>query len=320
MIIKRYFLPLLLFHAIIQLINAAVLPIDFQVQVGSSGPELVWTSHDKNTIPIGDARPEFRIGKTGNLLGYPVQNIQQGKLVLPISRNVKLLLDSYSNSLEVWLSGRRIDREAPVPDSASSILPNITQTPTVPVDPTKRGSFAINRTSYDMGNLNYSKYPFSDSSIEVLAEVTYPVPFPTTKCPFVLFLHGRHSICYIGGPNGETAWEQWPCQDGYKPIPSHLGYRYVADILASNGYIVISISANGITARDGGAYDAGADARSNLIRHHLHLWSKWNSVKSDPWNGMVYGKVNMKKVVLVGHSRGGEGVNIAAIDTQVSDP
>jgi triacylglycerol esterase/lipase EstA (alpha/beta hydrolase family) len=94
----------------------------------------------------------------------------------------------------------------------------------------------------------------------------------------------------------------------------------VADLLASQGYLVISISANSINAQDGDKPDAGVGARSRLIRHHLSLWSTWNRVGGDPWNNTFVGKVDMKKVVLVGHSRGGEGVHRAAIDATPTDP
>jgi hypothetical protein len=301
-------------------INARLLPDDFQIQDGLDGTELVWTATDKRVVRIGNARYEFRIGETAKtILGHPRQDVQQGKLILPLTFQIKNLLDTTSSQhLSVWSSGKRIDRGAPVPDRTSAVLPAITQTPTVSIDPTKRGPYKTNRTSYELSDLDYNVSPFV-FGIEVLAEVTYPTLLPNTKCPFVLILHGRHNTCYRGGPNGEPNID-WPCQVGYEPIPSHSGYRYIADVLASNGYVVISISANGINGQDGFARDAGAAARSVLIRHHLDLWSQWSSTGGDPWNNLFFGKVNMKKTVLVGHSRGGEGVHKAAIDTKISDP
>ncbi len=41
-----------------------------------------------------------------------------------------------------------------------------------------------------------------------------------------------------------------PREDGHQPIPSHLGYEYWGENLASHGYVVVSIGANGINAAD----------------------------------------------------------------------
>ena len=83
---------------------------------------------------------------------------------------------------------------------------------------------------------------------------------------------------------------------------------------------MVSISANGINGQDNASLDGGAAARSILIRHHLSLWAQWNTNGGDPWGSRFRNKLDMNKVVRVGHSRGGEGVHRAAIDTSLSDP
>ena len=65
--------------------------------------------------------------------------------------------------------------------------------------------------------------------------------------------------------------------------------------------------------------DGGAAARSALIRHHLGLWADWNTAGGDPWGGIFQGAVDLDQVVLVGHSRGGEGVERAAVDASPAD-
>jgi hypothetical protein len=83
---------------------------------------------------------------------------------------------------------------------------------------------------------------------------------------------------------------------------------------------VVSISANGINGQDYAADDGGAAARSILIRHHLTLWNKWNIDGGNPWSSRFHNKLDMMNVILVGHSRGDEGVHRAAIDASTSDP
>ena len=133
-------------------------------------------------------------------------------------------------------------------------------------------------------------------------------------CRSSLFLHGRHSTCYRGGPDGEASGD-WPCFPGWRPVPSHTGYRYIADALASQGYLVVSISANGINGQDGMFEDGGSSARSELVRHHLAQWAEWSAHGGDPWGGRFHGRVDLGEIVLVGHSRGGEGVERATIDS-----
>ncbi|MEI6623629.1 MAG: hypothetical protein WCP28_17195, partial [Actinomycetes bacterium] len=128
------------------------------------------------------------------------------------------------------------------------------------------------------------------------------------KFPVVLLLHGRHSWCYAG----TELTEPWPCQPGSQQVPSYLGYRYMSDRLATQGFVVISISANGINAQDNDTANLGSGARTALINHHLARLAKANRASSTPYGSSLRGRVDMGKVLLMGHSRGGEGVVAAA--------
>lgn len=61
----------------------------------------------------------------------------------------------------------------------------------------------------------------------------------------------------------------------------------------------------------------GSRARAALVRHHLALLAGW---AADDGNAQWAGRLDLDQVVLVGHSRGGEGVNQAAIDTVATAP
>ena len=80
----------------------------------------------------------------------------------------------------------------------------------------------------------------------------------------MLILHGRHPTCHQG-----TTVEPitvWPCPSGWDPLPSYRGYQRIQQLFASQGYVTVSISANGINAQDGAGtppQDAGAQARSS---------------------------------------------------------
>jgi hypothetical protein len=277
---------------------AASLPAGWTID----GGDLVWSS--ATPLRIGAARYEFRSGE--RLLGYPRQ--RGNRLRLPLTSSWSLV------DLSVWAGGRRIDAPAPHVRYAEPPMaePQIAQVETETASP---GPYRIQRLRYELAGLEVEDYP---APLEVLAEVTTPLGARRPR-PLVLFLHGKHSTCYRGGPTGPSSGD-WPCPPGWRAVPSYQGYRYIADVLASKGYLTVSISANGINGQDGMFVDGGAAARSSLVRHHLRLWAEWATIGGDPWGGRFLGRVDMHKVALVGHSRGGEGVERAAIDTNPDDP
>jgi hypothetical protein len=323
-----FVLLLLLFSttSTLLLAQAGVLPQDFSLRFHDTGADLVW-SPKQFVVRISASRPEFRFNHGKGLLGYPHEDVKEGILVLPLKRSDQSLVTTHGPDLEVWIAGKRVDQAAPSSSRMTGGFStkhnhynNISATPTVNINPARNGKYTTKRLSYRMrGGLQYPLFP---NPVEVVAEVHYPVlRFPRRRrSPLVLFLHGVHDTCY--DPNKEIICSfTWPCEPGCLSIPSHKGYRYVTNILASNGFITISIAANGIIAQEFfKTKDSGAEVRSLLIRHHLNLWAQWNEFGTDPWRGLFHGKVDLNRVVLVGHSRGGEGVHRAAIDIEKTDP
>ncbi|WP_203590016.1 Calx-beta domain-containing protein [Streptomyces sp. SID13031] len=181
--------------------------------------------------------------------------------------------------------------------------------PSLAVDPGATGKYAVETAEYNLGDQAVF-LPGLGQKSEVVGKVYSPKGAVGAR-PLVVFLHGRHSVCY--GNATEEPTNPWPCAKGEKPIPSYRGYDGAAKALASNGYQVVSISANAINAYDGGVYDAGAQARAELVLDHLALWKKWSTVGGGPFGKKFVGKVDLNNVGLMGHSRGGEGVARAAV-------
>ncbi|MGH3368947.1 MAG: hypothetical protein ACRDPR_03010, partial [Nocardioidaceae bacterium] len=137
-----------------------------------------------------------------------------------------------------------------------------------------------------------------------------------------MFLHGNHATCgrFEGiGPGRFDTNIQYTffgtCPAGYVVVPSHAGYAYLAERLASWGYIVVSINANrGVTAAPGVVGDRGLNLRrGRLVLKHLQTLSQWNTSGGAPASlGFdVQGTLDFSHVGLLGHSRGGEGVRAA---------
>jgi hypothetical protein len=171
-------------------------------------------------------------------------------------------------------------------------------------DPGTAGGLAVTREEYNFGDTAFQPTNFP-GPVELLASVHYPTDLSGGPFPLIVFLHGRHATCFTGG----TAFLQWPCTiAGSQPIPSYKGYDYVSEVLASHGYIVVSISANGVNAVDNQVRDLGALARAQLIQKHLDIWNSFNKIGGAPFGTKFIGKVDLTRIGTMGHSRGGEGV------------
>jgi hypothetical protein len=278
----------------------------WSLEQGADGPVLVYTP--ERALPLRDARPEFRSGDT--LLGYPLE--RAGRLELVMTPAALAALEAPS----AWLSGRRLDGPTPVETIAGAStepLPPARRVLRAGRDPGEPGPYATTTLSYALPDLAVPGY---EAPLEVLAEVTAPVGAAGAR-PLVMFVHGRHDSCYSPSPG--LLWEGgWPCPEGTAPVPSYQGYRYAAEVLASQGYLTVSIAVNAVNAQDGWMADNGTAARSALIRHHLDLWAEWNDNGGDPWGGRFQGAVDLDQVILVGHSRGGEGAERAALDADAA--
>jgi hypothetical protein len=82
------------------------------------------------------------------------------------------------------------------------------------------------------------------------------------------------------------------------------GYAYLGELLASRGYIFASIDMNFIN----GGIRGENDARGWFLLKHVEAFSKFNETEDNPFHG----RVDMTRIALIGHSRGGEAVGHAA--------
>ncbi|MFJ2021906.1 alpha/beta hydrolase family protein [Streptomyces nodosus] len=164
------------------------------------------------------------------------------------------------------------------------------------------GRTAIVTESYDLGDTAFTD-PVSGTVSEIRAMVHRPSQV-SGRLPMVVLSHGSWYACT--NPKATA----WPCDRG-RPYPSYRGYDYLGRALAERGFVVVSISANGINMT---SFDYGDRAR--LINEHLRLWRQLASgggvlTRSLP---ALPGHVDIRRVGTVGHSRGGKGVMWQASD------
>ncbi len=305
------------------------LPAGWTAETGESSDGTVtlrWSSTSR--IPLGDARLEVRAGAV-SLGEAALTRNGRGVSVLLTADSLARLAPSSLDELAVWAGGRRLDQPPPTGSGPPVGVgefgargvdgPGLLGAPDrrhlIDPDPGARGTHPFKVGTYNRPSIAIDGLP---EPVEVSAVVVGPTDV-SEPAPLVLFLHGRHSTCYRGAKKDSG---DWPCPTGWTPIPSDRGYLETQRLLASQGYVTVSIAANGINGQDSFLTDGGAEARSHLVRHHLRLWSQWSANDSAhaaaPSAVSQVALADAGQVLLVGHSRGGEGVNRAALDSLTS--
>jgi hypothetical protein len=173
---------------------------------------------------------------------------------------------------------------------------------TIP-NPGTPGPYEVTRATYNLGDRVFQPSDIG-AKVELAGDVHYPTGLPDGPYPLVLFMHGNHSSCY----KGNRSDYRWPCKPGWKPLPNYAGYDYIASKLASYGYIVASVSANGVNVLGNYVDDTGMRQRGEVLEKHIDLWNTWSSTGGDPFGSTFVGKIDLTQIGTMGHSRGGEGV------------
>jgi len=164
------------------------------------------------------------------------------------------------------------------------------------------GPFEVVRFEYDSRQAHPEGLNVSgiDFPVDVWGLGSYPKGFLAGPAPLVLILHGNQ---------GQS------CTGVLGECPQHEGFSYLIDHLASQGFIAVSVNANRINTGD---FDRVPE-RGYLLLEHLRRWRQW-ATRADPMVGDVFvGHVDLNRIGLAGHSRGGEAV-IAAYNLNLEEP
>ena len=146
--------------------------------------------------------------------------------------------------------------------------------------------------------------PFSTSLFGV---VRHPVDLSAGPYPLVVFMHGNHGNCRPPSLDEDICETRTTheCQTlGFLTSPNAEGYVYLQETLASQGFVTVSVSANALNCRPDFIPE-----RVSLLLEHLRRWSTWGGAGGAPFGSTFAGAVDMSRVSLIGHSRGGEAVS-----------
>jgi hypothetical protein len=165
--------------------------------------------------------------------------------------------------------------------------------------------FAIDVGGYDLPAQTVAGVPFATT---LWGTVRAPAALDRGPFPLVLFLHGNHGNCRpaSGDDDCQTRSEDACTEPGFTTTPNAAGYAYLQDTLAAQGYVTASISANALNCRDDFIRE-----RTALLLEHLRRWQRWGTGDEPPFSGRFRGALDLARVALVGHSRGGEAVSQA---------
>jgi hypothetical protein len=125
-----------------------------------------------------------------------------------------------------------------------------------------------------------ASWPFPNTSVPLNGHLC--IPRGRGPFPLVLFAHGNHSPLENSTP----------------------GYLYLCQMLASQGFVAGTIDVNFL---NGGNFGEN-DARGIVHLEHLKQCRTWHHTASHP----LHGKLDFNRLMIAGHSRGGEGVGHAS--------
>lgn len=189
------------------------------------------------------------------------------------SAHLPPLADSDSARYEVAHAfyGSGVDRRPEYSDSCLIVTPVVD------------GSRFIGEDGF--GGRRASYWGFSPRELPLNAVVWYPVG--KSSSPLVMIVHGDHRMT----------------------DSSERGYDWLGRRLASRGYVVVSVDENFLNRDRDGEPSGNTDyLRAYLLLSHLALWRDWMRADgTSPFAGMV----DMEKIALIGHSRGGAAVSTA---------
>jgi hypothetical protein len=129
-------------------------------------------------------------------------------------------------------------------------------------------------------NLGSAPWPFFNTNVPLNGHIC--VPRGRGPFPLAVFAHGNHNPLENSTP----------------------GYLYLCQLLASHGIMAATIDVNFLNGFNFGENDA----RAIVHLEHLKQFRAWNASATHP----LHGKVDLNRILIVGHSRGGEGVGHAS--------
>jgi len=245
-----------------------------------------------------------------------------------------------ANSVADWTADDNYDSAVDFLDGASQIGFSVMP------DPHAGGTFAIGQASYSFDD--FFNPLGGVANVDLRAVIRYPATaaglnMPVAAGTFPLFVieHGNHAFCHVCSDNSlyydrlkaaiiandfttfsnlclAPAVTKANCMQREL---NHEGYMGLLDTLASHGIIAVSLDAYDLM---GGPLVMSE--RADLILRHIGMMAHLNNpadpnfstFPNPPFGGLFTGHVDLTKISISGHSRGGEASVVAWVRNQAS--
>lgn len=216
-----------------------------------------------------------------------------------------------------------LNREGRTPEGCPS-TPEINVPVLAAPNPAHTGSFAVTTRSYGSGNDRH-RLEYRENIAWQTPSVDASRLLPDTSGVFAWLRRWYWGFDLRALPLNGRVWSP----EGRGPFPlvlivhgnhfmveySDPGFAYLGELLASRGFIVVSVDENFLNRS--WVHDYGhreSTVRGWLLLQHLRAWRRWNGSPDHPF----FGKVNLEKIALIGHSRGGQAAALAAAFNRLS--
>ena len=180
--------------------------------------------------------------------------------------------------------------------------------------PAQLGPYAVDVLHYgsgtDLRRPHYRQVDAVSQSVDLSEHLSLS---PARRLYWGLTAHTVPLNARVHMPRARTAGERFPLilmahGSSSMTVDSELGYDYLGRHLASRGFIFVSLDMNFLNPIGLGPPTGAMEARARLFLHHLR---QWRALDTTP--GPFHGRLDHTRVVLAGHSRGGEAALAAAV-------
>jgi hypothetical protein len=273
-----------------------------------------WESLHYVLIPIEAALG----GSLGAILGGELASAKRQKKLLTVA--CLLLAVSANAYLAIWLASDGSDEHLLQPEAHDP--PGLS--PISAPDPSEPGPFAVKSIVYGSGT--DSRRPEYGQSADIKTEPVDASRFWPELDGFKRAMRRRYwgfdekrfpINARVWLPDGEGPFPLVLIVHGNHAMekPSELGYAYLGELLSSRGFIVASIDQSFLNGSWSGVLQGKEmPARAWMLLEHLRVWRAWSGQEGSPFHR----KVDLQNIGLIGHSRGGEAVAVAAAFNELS--
>ncbi len=168
---------------------------------------------------------------------------------------------------------------------------------------------------YNLGDTTITQSVFPEDSRfrNMPVRLNGIIAVPTTgegPFPVVVILHGTHPGC----PEIDHV-DRWPC-DPADERPNYRGFAYLAGHLAAQGYVALSMNINAENTFGFGEPVAG-ERLKQIVDLQLRALATAAAGGENKFGVDLNGKADVRRLALIGHSRGGENALMVAQDAQL---